>query len=60
MTTFPEEEPRTLREVAIILRGLRREIADLNGRLDNIKNWVIGGLACPVIVGVVLYLMFQK
>lgn len=60
MTTFPEDEPKTLREVAIILRGLRREITGLNDRLDNIKNWVIGGLACPVIVGVVLYLMFQK
>jgi hypothetical protein len=60
MTTVPDEEPRTLREVAIILRGIRREIAELHERFDTIRNWVITGLACPVAVGVVLYLIFQK
>lgn len=51
---MPEDDPRTLREVGIVLRLLRREINELNARLDSIRNLVITGLACPIIVGVVL------
>lgn len=59
MTTFPEDDPRTLREVSIVLRLLRREINELNARLDGIRNLILGGLACPVIVGVVLTMIFK-
>lgn len=59
MTTYPDDEPRTLREVGIILRGVRREINELNARLDGIKNLVLTGVACPVIVGVVLTMIFK-
>lgn len=54
MTVFPEDDPRTLREVGIVLRSLKRDIGELNTRLDNIRNLILGGLACPIIVGVVL------
>lgn len=59
MTTYPDDEPRTLREVGIILRGMRREINELNARLDGIRNLVLTGVACPVIVGVVLTMIFK-
>lgn len=59
MTTFPEDDPRTFREVGMALRSMRREIAEVNTRLDNIRNLVIGGLACPILVGVVLGLLFK-
>lgn len=59
MTTFPEDDPRTLREVGIVLRLMRREINELNARLDGIRRLLIGGLACPIIVGLVLGWVFK-
>lgn len=59
MTTYPEDDPRTLREVGIVLRLLRREINDINARLDGIRNLVLTGLACPIIVGVALTVIMK-
>lgn len=59
MTTYPEDDPRTLREVGIVLRLMRREINELNARLDGIRNLMLGGLACPIIVGVVLAVIMK-
>lgn len=60
MTVLPEEGPRTLREVGIYLGMMRKDIDNINARLDGIRNWVIGGLACPIIVGVVLTIIFKN
>lgn len=65
-----DDYPRTLREVGIMLKTLRREvndlrtamrdeIDDLNARLDGIRNLILTGVACPVIVGVVLTMIFK-
>jgi hypothetical protein len=59
MTTYPEDDPRTLREVGIILRLMRREINELNARLDSIRNLLLMGLVCPIIVGVVVTVIMK-
>jgi len=54
MTTFPEDDPKTIREVGIVLRQLRRELNEIQSGIASLKHLVITGLACPVLVGLVL------
>lgn len=64
--TTPPGDPRNFREVAIHLYMIRQDIGSLRTEIqefksgqDKIKQWVIMGLACPVLVGVVLTFIFK-
>lgn len=66
MTSPPASDPRSFREVAIHLHMIRQDIASLRSEIQEfrsgqqqLKQWAVMGLACPVVVGVVLTIIFK-